>query len=72
MALLDATVKGEIAPNDNAFTVYSAICGEDLWGLSKRIHVSPDEILSYNNELDFPLSGNERILIYRQKTKEYT
>jgi hypothetical protein len=72
LALIDATVQGEIAPNDNAFSVYIPYKGEDLWSISKRIGISPDEVVACNPELDFPLTGDERILVYRQKTKEYT
>ena len=72
LALIDATVKGEIVPNDNAFSVYVPYKGEELWDVSKRIGISPDELIACNPELDFPLSGSERILIYRQKIKEYT
>lgn len=72
LALIDATVKGEIVPNDNAFSVYVPYKGEELWDVSKRIGISPDELIACNPELDFPLSGSERILVYRQKIKEYT
>ena len=72
LALIDATVQGEIVPNDNAFSVYIPYKGEDLWSVSKRIGISPDEVVACNPELDFPLTGDERLLVYRQKTKEYT
>ena len=72
MALVDATVVGEKAPNEHAFSVYIALAGEDLWTLAKRLSVNPDDLVSANPDLEFPLVGDERIVVYRQKTKEYS
>ncbi len=51
--------------NTNAITVYIAREGEDLWSLAKRLNVCPDELIETNKELQFPLTGDERIIIYR-------
>ena len=72
VALIDATVVGEKLPNDHAFSVYIPLAGEDLWTLSKRLSVSPDDLINTNPDLCFPLVGDERIVVYRQKTKEYS
>ena len=72
LALVDATVLGEKAPNEHAFSVYIALAGEDLWTLAKRLSVNPDDLISANPDLEFPLVGDERIVVYRQKTKEYS
>ena len=66
------SVVGEKKPVTCAFSVYIALEGEDLWNLSKRLNVSPDELCKSNPELEFPLSGDERIIIYRRKSKEYS
>lgn len=52
---------------DKAISVYFGIKGEGLWSLSKRLSVCPEELIAGNKELQFPLSGEERIVIYRQK-----
>ena len=72
VALVDATVTGEKSPNEHAFTVYIPLAGEDLWTLAKRLSVNPDDLINTNPDLEFPLVGDERIVVYRQKTKEYS
>ncbi len=48
-------------------SVYIPLVGEELWSLAKRLNVSPETLLSTNKDLQFPLSGKERIVVYRQK-----
>ena len=55
--------KGETA----GISVYIAVNGEDLWSLSKRLNVCPDELTENNKELKFPLTGEERIVVYRKR-----
>ncbi len=55
----------------NAISVYIALKGENLWDLAKRLNIPPDDVIKLNPELEFPLSGDERIIIYRQMNKEY-
>ena len=52
---------------DAAISVYIPLEGEGLFSLSKRLGVNPENLLSTNRELNFPLSGKERIVVYRQK-----
>lgn len=52
---------------ESAISVYIPTEGEDLWSLSKRLNVCPEALIATNKELQFPLSGKERIVIYRQK-----
>lgn len=58
---------GEKKPNDHSISVYIPCEGEELWSLAKRLNVSPQTLLTTNQELQFPLSGKERIVVYRQK-----
>ncbi|MBQ3115960.1 MAG: DUF3794 domain-containing protein [Clostridia bacterium] len=51
----------------SAISVYIAREGEELWSLAKRLNVSPEKLIETNKDLNFPLSGKERIVIYRQK-----
>lgn len=57
---------GEKAQNKHAISVYIPNKGETLWSLSKRLNVSPETLINTNQELQFPLSGKERIVVYRQ------
>ena len=50
-----------------AISVYIPLEGEGLFSLAKRLNVSPESLVNTNRELNFPLSGKERIVIYRQK-----
>ena len=54
-------------PSDSAISVYITQSGDGLWETAKRLCVSPASIQSSNPELTFPLSGKERIIIYRPK-----
>ena len=58
---------GEKKKNSCALSVYIPVEGEELWSLSKRLNVCPSALLSTNPELTFPLTGKERIVVYRQK-----
>lgn len=65
--ITEARSVGEKPVNDHAISVYFALAGEDLWGLSKRLGVHPQTVLESNTDLQFPLSGEERIIVYRGK-----
>jgi hypothetical protein len=58
---------GEKKKKDCALPVYIPTEGEELWSLAKRLGVSPDTLMETNKELCFPLSGKERIVVYRQR-----
>lgn len=65
--LTDIEEGDAVAVNDCALSVYIPAAGDDLWATAKRLRQSPEEIEATNPELSFPLSGKERILIYRPK-----
>ncbi|MBQ3493166.1 MAG: DUF3794 domain-containing protein [Clostridia bacterium] len=58
---------GEKAKSDLAVSVYIPACGEDMWSLAKRLNVCPETLAQTNSDLQFPLTGDERIVIYRQR-----
>ena len=66
-AINKITVKEEKQVNDNAISVYIPFNGEELWSLSKRLNCSPETLATLNPDLQFPLTGEERIVVYRQK-----
>lgn len=53
--------------DDCAVSVYIPSAGDGLWETAKRLCESPESIKLSNPELTFPLTGKERILIYRAK-----
>lgn len=61
-------VEGELkAVNDSAISVFIPSRGDDLWATAKKLNASPESIQTSNPELEFPLTGKERILIFRGK-----
>jgi hypothetical protein len=58
---------GEKKECASAISVFIPMEGEDLWSLSKRLNVCPETLVATNKDLQFPLTGKERIVIYRQK-----
>lgn len=52
---------------DCAVSVFLPTAGDGLWEVAKKLKKSPEEVAACNAELNFPLSGKERILIYRGK-----
>lgn len=65
--LKDVLVTGEKKQNDSAISVYIPLKDEGMFELAKRLNVSPSELVLTNKELQFPLTGEERIVVYRQK-----
>ena len=65
--ITEAAVGEEKTENDHAISVYIPLEGEDLWELAKRLNVAPETLVLTNKELRFPLTGKERITVYRQK-----
>jgi hypothetical protein len=63
----DIKSEGEKKQCASAISVFIPMEGEDLWSLSKRLNVCPETLVATNKDLQFPLTGKERIVIYRQK-----
>ena len=53
--------------NDSAISVYIPNKNDTLWDVSKALGVKEEDILLTNSDLEFPLTGNERIVVYREK-----
>lgn len=53
--------------SDKAISVYISEENETLWSLCKRLNMTPEQVVATNKELQFPLNGTERIVVYRQK-----
>ena len=65
--LTEAEEGEKVESNDCALSVYIPAAGDGLWETAKKLLQSPEEIQATNPELSFPLSGKERILVYRPK-----
>jgi hypothetical protein len=50
----------------SALAVYITREGESLWDVAKALCATPELITTFNPALKLPLSGNERVLVYRQ------
>lgn len=61
--------EGEKPVSDYAISVYIPVKGEELWDTAKRLNVAPEKLAETNRDLIFPLSGEERIVVYREKAK---
>jgi len=65
--LAEVTEGEEKQASTCAVSVYMPTRGDDLWTTAKRLSLSPDELRAANPALTFPLKGDERIFVYRQK-----
>lgn len=66
--LTDISEGEKLQTTDCALSVYVPAAGDGLWDTAKKLLQTPEEIIASNPELNFPLSGKERILVYRPKT----
>ncbi len=57
---------GEKQENTHAISVYIPLENEELWSLAKRLNVCPTSLVETNPDLTFPLTGKERIVVYRK------
>jgi hypothetical protein len=65
--IITKVTEGEDKPvNDSAISVYIPKPNDSLWEISKELGVTEEEILKINKDLTFPLSGEERIVVYRE------
>lgn len=65
--LTDAAEGDPRSKSVSAISVYIPSAGDGLWETAKRLCERPEDIQRGNPELKFPLTGKERILIYRPK-----
>lgn len=59
------TVGAEKTVNNSAISVYYAKQNDLLWDVSKALGVCGDIIMKYNTDLQFPLKGDERVIVFR-------
>lgn len=66
--LADATEGADVSRCDSAVSVYIPHAGDGLWETAKKLGRPPEDIEATNPELTYPLSGKERIVVYRAKS----
>ncbi len=52
----------------SAISIHVARAGETLWDVAKALGSTPELIMLQNPELNLPLTGGERIIVYRHLT----
>ena len=64
-AITGLEIGDEKVENSNAISVYVASKNDTLWDVCKHLGVSAEVISELNPEVSFPLTGNERLIVYR-------
>ena len=65
--VIKSVEEGEaIATNNNAVSIYLPDKGESIWQVAKTLGMSIESIKEQNPDLDALMSGEERIVIYRE------
>ena len=65
--ITDACEGAEKVRPTSAISVFIPEAGDGLWETAKRLSEDPEVIEKSNPDLNFPLSGSERIVIFRAK-----
>lgn len=66
----ELTVGEERAEEGGAVGVYFPAAGDTLWETAKKLGKTAEEVQSCNPDLKFPLTGAERIVVWRRKKLE--
>jgi LysM repeat protein len=60
--------EGQVIQNgDAAISVLIPQKGDGLWEVAKKLKTPPEKVQQCNQQLNYPLTGSERIVVYRQK-----
>ena len=65
--IASVTETGERKRSDAAVSVFLPKAGDELWDVAKQLGEDGELIVKLNPGLSFPLTGKERILLYRRK-----
>ncbi len=65
---LASAEEGErLTPSEAAVSVLIPAAGDSLWDAAHKLVCPPEDVASANPGLKYPLTGGERVLIYRKK-----
>lgn len=69
VTMISEVEKGaEKEEDDYAISLYIVRPGETLWDVAKALNTDEDTILKLNEDLKIPLTGGEKILVYKELT----
>ena len=57
----------EVREERGAVEVFFAAAGDTLWEVAKKMQCSPEALKESCPGMEFPLSGSERIVVWRGK-----
>lgn len=67
-AVISGVTLGDEKPEETCvLTIYVVKPNETVWDIAKQLNVSPDELLYQNPNVNLPLMGGEKLIVYRQK-----
>ena len=61
----DLSVGEEVRKERGAVEVFFAAAGDTLWEIAKKMQCSPEALKESCPGMEFPLSGSERIVVWR-------
>lgn len=64
--LVSAEEGQPLPPDPGAITVIVPAAGDTLWDAARKLGCPPDEVFAFNPGLKYPLSGRERVLVYKK------
>ena len=64
--LVSAEEGQPLPPDPGAITVIVPASGDTLWDAARKLGCPPDEVFAFNPGLKYPLSGRERVLVYKK------
>ena len=65
--ITDITENEEKQDNMSVLTIYIVKPNETIWEISKLLNINPDSLLEQNPNVELPLVGGEKLVVYRQK-----
>lgn len=61
------TIQDEKPETNSVLTIYVVKPNETVWDIAKELNISPDDLLYQNPNVNLPLMGGEKLIVYRQK-----
>ena len=67
-AVISELEEVEEKPESNTvLTIYVVKPNETIWEISKRLNINPDNLLEQNANVELPLKGGEKLIVYKQR-----
>ncbi len=62
----EASEQEEKPENNSVLTIYMVKPNETVWEIAKQLNINPDCLLEQNPQVNLPLLGGEKLIVYRQ------